>query len=379
MARLYTKWLDDIAGNLQAPDWGGDQVAVARALYLYYGDERVLRRHYDVLQSYANLTSMKTQDHIVRDGFGDWVAPNEGHWEAFFHDVPLVNTALHHQQVRWLSWISAALGKPDHAEGYAKLADRIREAFDRHFWDEARGGYGDGSQTTSILPLAFDLVPDGRRQAVLKRLQDSILQEHDGHLDTGIFGTRYLVDVLADHGLEDLAYTVLTQQTYPGFGYQIGLGATTTWEQWSEKGPMHSHNHSMFAGVGTSFYTRFAGIRPLEPGYQRIAIRPVLPRGLQAAAGGLRTVRGYVSSSWKKDGDLLWMEVDVPVNCKATLGIPKLGRRTLIVEERGTVVWDRDRFVGGAIGIHDATQDESTVQLELGSGSYSFRCRPGER
>ena len=64
-----------------------------------------------------------------------------------------------------------------------------------------------------------------------------------------MLGTRYLVNVLSDFGEADLALNMLTKPDYPGFGYQIARGATTCWEQWSFKGPMHSHNHAMFSGV----------------------------------------------------------------------------------------------------------------------------------
>lgn len=86
-----------------------------------------------------------------------------------------------------------------------------------------------------------------QRVSAANRLVQSIA-EKNGHLDTGIYGTRYVLDVLADYGHIDVAYALLSKKEYPGFGYQIERGATTLWEQWSEKGGMHSHDHAMFGG-----------------------------------------------------------------------------------------------------------------------------------
>ena len=88
-----------------------------------------------------------------------------------------------------------------------------------------------------------------------------------GHLDTGIFGTRYIVDALASIGRIDVATGVLGQESYPGFGFELAHGATTPWEQWTYAAGMLTHDHAMFGGINTSLYTQLAGITPSSPGY----------------------------------------------------------------------------------------------------------------
>ena len=65
-----------------------------------------------------------------------------------------------------------------------------------------------------------------------------------------------------------MAYKLLTQTTYPSWGYMLSMGATTIWERWEyETGArMNSHCHPMYGAVGAWFYTFLAGIRPLEEG-----------------------------------------------------------------------------------------------------------------
>ena len=214
------------------------------------------------------------------------------------------------------------LGKVDDAALFKKRSQEIAEALYKKRFDDEKKIYGDGSQTTAVLPLAYNLVPEKQRQSVFDQLVKTIHEKDKGHIDTGIYGTRYLVDVLCDFGQADLAVSILKQPGYPGFAYQIEEGATTLWEQWSFKGGMNSHNHAMFAGVSSSFYTRFAGIRVGAPGYKESIIKPSFPAALNFAEAEIDTPYGPVFSRWQREGKRIVMIVNVPVNTTAVLTLP---------------------------------------------------------
>jgi alpha-L-rhamnosidase len=263
-------------------------------------------------------------------GFGDWCPPdrspnaNGGQGNpsagACFSERSLVNTALSYRQADDVAKAARALGKPADAAHFAELAAAIAAAFNAHFL--AGATYGDGRQTTSILPLAFGIVPPDKVAAVGAKLADTILTKDGGHLDTGIFGTRYLPEALAKAGRIDVALTVLRQQTYPGFGYEIARGATTPWEQWTYESGMETHDHAMFAGINAAFYTQFAGITPAAPGYAAIAIAPQVPAGLGHVSASIDTVRGPVASEWTRTGCRFDLTVTVPANTTATVTLP---------------------------------------------------------
>jgi len=77
--------------------------------------------------------------------------------------------------------------------------------------------------TAGILPLALGLVPEADVKAVGDQLVSTILGEDGGHLDTGIFGTGYLMDALTRIGRVDVAMTVLDQTSYPGLAITTRL------------------------------------------------------------------------------------------------------------------------------------------------------------
>jgi alpha-L-rhamnosidase len=341
MDAFYGKYLLDLPpgtalpsddGNARLPDMGGGSVDLAWSLYEQYGDLGRLAAAYPKMQAFVDTNAAAYPGLIWPEdrGFGDWCPPDrspnansgQGNPSAgdCFSERSVVNTALSFRQADDVAKAARALGKTGDAAHFADLATAIAAAFNAHFLDGTT--YGDGRQTTSILPLAFGIVPPDKVAGVGAKLVDTILTKNSGHLDTGIFGTRYLPEALARIGRIDVALTVLRQKTYPGFGYEIGRGATTPWEQWTYESGMETHDHAMFAGINAAFYTQFAGITPAAPGYASIAIAPQVPAGLGNVAASIDTVRGLVASEWTQTGCRFDLTVTVPANTTATVTLP---------------------------------------------------------
>ena len=142
----------------------------------------------------------------------------------------------------------------------------------------ADGSFTDGSgQTGYALAFSLNLVPDSLRAQAAQKFADSIAQ-FGNHLATGFIGTPRLLPALHAAGRDDLAYTLLLQQTYPSWLYQVTLGATTMWERWDGWTPasgfqsvsMNSFNHYAFGSVGEYLYSDIGGITPISPSYKTI-------------------------------------------------------------------------------------------------------------
>jgi hypothetical protein len=376
--RFYSNYLLDMppgtalpndAGNSQNPDMGGNQVPLAWTLYEQYGDKAALARNYPAMKAFVDKNAT-VPGHIWPGdhGFGDWCPPvygpgvNDGRGSPNIgnctSEVSLVNTALSYRQTTDLAKAADALGYPTDAARYRSLASDIRTAFNSTFMNSARNGYSSGRQVTSILPLAFGMVPDGDVKAVGDQLVTTILSTGNGHLDTGIFGTRFLMDALARIGRVDVAMTVLDQRTYPGFGYEISQGATSDWEEWTFSSSMETHDHAMFSGINASLYTVLGGITPASPGYATVNIAPQVPPSLNQVCAALDTVHGTVKSCWTKSGRSFQLHVTIPANTTATVSVPMLS------PDQATTHADR-----GATMLR--VQDGAAVYA-VGSGTWNF-------
>jgi alpha-L-rhamnosidase len=72
-------------------------------------------------------------------------------------------------------------------------------------------------------------------------------------------------------------------------------------------------------------YERIAGLSPdpANPGYRHFFIRPATGGPLSSARAELETSYGKASSSWKKSGGRLVMDVVIPPNTTATIIFPQ--------------------------------------------------------
>lgn len=382
MDRFYASYLLDMppgtalpndSGNSQNPDMGGDQISLAWTLYEQYGDRATLDRMYPAMKAFVDTNAAKVPGHIwpADHGFGDWCPPVHGPGVngglggpdigACTSEVSLVNTALSYRQATDVAAAARALGRPADATHFTTLASNIKDAFNATFLNAAHSGYADGRQVTSVLPLAFGMVPAGDLKAVGDQLVDTILNTGHGHLDTGIFGTRYLMDALIRIGRVDVAMTVLNQTTYPGFGYEISQGATTDWEEWTYRSSMETHDHAMFAGINASLYTGLAGIAPTGPGYETLTIAPKVPAGLHHVSASIETVRGEVASSWVQSRHTFELDVRIPVNATATVSVPLFGQG--------------ENSVTAAHPATSAHVEGDVARYTVGSGHWHFTVR----
>ncbi len=346
------------------PAWGGAYPLIVQYMYQRYGDRRVLEENFDGIARWTDFLNSHAKDGTLDDfKYGDWVPvePTPG---------PLVSTFYLYWSADITARAAAVLGKSADATRYRALADDVKEAFNKRFYHADTGEYGNGSQTSNILPLFLGISPKG--SPAMGRLRNNIVYSRNTHLATGILGTKYLFPLLTRTGDAALAYDLATETSYPSWGYMVEHGATTLWELWQEKtgDSMNSHNHPMFGSIGAWFYEALAGINfdEKQPGYKKIRIQPQVVGDLNWASGTLNTIHGPVISSWSRSGDSLRMEVTIPVGSTAEVWVPKQRYTSVTISEGGKPLWRDGKAVEDTI----ARDSGGAVVFEIGSGSYVF-------
>ena len=364
---FFTKWLDDCAASQTpqghipqvvpnpmpcyydgGPGWADAFLICAWTARLAYGDEGLVGRLYPALKKFVDELDGRHPDGIRERpdisawaepepprseavlGFGDWIALDGSVDRRGNTRTDLIGTAYFHHAARLLSAIAGALGKPRDARRYAKLARKIRAAFERRFLTR-EGLLAGQTQTSYVLTLHFDLAPERFRPALVDALVADI-ERRGGRLATGFLGTPYLLHVLTRFGRLDIAYRLLNQRAWPSWLYPVLHGATTIWERWDgwteEKGfqdpSMNSFNHYAYGAVGDWLYAVVAGIEadPEKPGYKHIIFRPRPGGGLTSARAELESPHGLIRSAWSIEGGRFRWEIVVPPNTTATVFVP---------------------------------------------------------
>ena len=163
-------------------------------------------------------------------------------------------------------------------------------------------------------------MPNEYRESVVNNLIADI-KSKGNHLDTGCVGSKFILPVLSDLGYDDLAYAIVTQTTYPSWGFMIKNGATSLWEMWELT--TRSVDHYFLGTYEEWFYSHLAGIRNPDNGYETFTIQPHIIGDLTYITCKINTVRGELESSWTKGKDgTVTMKVTVPFGATATVILP---------------------------------------------------------
>jgi alpha-L-rhamnosidase len=389
LARFYTKFLADVS-DTQAADgsitdtapfkWGkrpADPVSASYLLmgwflYQYYGDTAALAGHYDGFKAWVDFVAGRAVDHIVPYGsWGDWSPPaaqsvaGSAGSSAIAKDTPLpfMSTGYLYYCSGILAKMANVLGKAEDERRYADLARKVGDAFNRKYWNEAVGGYGSNNQACNSFALFLGVVPANNVPRVVDNLADDV-DRHQGHLTTGNLCTKYLLETLTDYGRANVAFRIVTQESYPSWGFMLANGATTLWERWEHltEGGMNSHNHPMMGSVSSWFYKYLAGIQvdPAAPGFKRIIIRPQVVDGLSWVRSSYASMYGVIRSEWRKEKNAFVLKVSVPVNTSAIVYIP---------EAQGAGITE------GGQPVTVARMEGGARIVELGSGDFELVAR----
>jgi alpha-L-rhamnosidase len=400
VAAFFTKWLKDVSADQRKageipyviPDvldpqgsaaagtsagWGDVSVIAPWTMYTVYGDKKLLETQYPGMKAWLEYIRKKSGDSYLWKGgsaFGDWLfyhPPVNNHTEPDGYTQPdFIATAFYAYSARLLSQAAAELGNKADEKTYSDLFDNIKKVFIHEYVTPA-GRVGTCSQTSYVLSLMLDLLPDDLRASAAKFLVDDIKSRRN-HLSTGFLGTVYLCHILTKFGYTDVAYDLLLQESYPSWLYPVKMGATTIWERWDgqktdstfQDPGMNSFNHYAYGAIGDWMYRVCAGIETASPGYKHIIIQPSPTGKLKYARASFESPYGTIRSGWEQNADgKVQVRVRIPSNSVATIILP--ADQISKVTEGGLPLEKIPEFSNLRI-------NDNKVSFEAGSGEYLF-------
>lgn len=399
VAPFFTKWLKDVAADQkqggEIPDvipdvlnrqnatsaapsagWGDVGVIVPWTMYTVYGDRRLLETQYPSMKKWVDYIRAKAGDSYQWKGgskYGDWLfyhPPVNNHTAADgFTEHDFIATAYFAYSTSLLAKAAEVLGKTEDEKFYSELFDKIKEVFVKEYVTQA-GRVGTCSQTSYVLALKFNLLPETLREKAAKFLVDDI-KSRGNHLSTGFLGTINICQELTHAGYTDVAYDLLLQETYPSWIYPVKMGATTIWERWDgqktdstfQDAGMNSFNHYAYGAIGDWMYRVSAGIETMGAGYRKLTIEPHPSKKLTYAKATFESMYGTVASGWeRKDGKII-VKIKIPANSEATVIFP-VDNVSKVTEDGSPLT---PKFVV-------KVQDKEKVKIGIvkGSGEYTF-------
>lgn len=316
--------------------WADAATVIPWTLYEMFGDRELLARQYENMRRWCEylyrIDEKSGNTRLWHTGFhfADWLALDNPDHESRFGatDSYYVASAYYYLSVSLTGKAARVLGREPEAEAYEKRASEVLEAIRREYFSP-NGRLTERTQTAHVLALYFGLAEERFRPRLKEELRRLIVGS-GMKLNTGFVGTAYLCAALSEAGLSDYAYSLLLREEYPGWLYEVNMGATTVWERWNSVLPdgkisgidMNSLNHYAYGAVAGWMYGYMCGIRPLEPGFRKALIAPEPDRRLKSAKASYDSAAGEYACGWEYTAEGLTVSVSVPFDGQARLCLP---------------------------------------------------------
>jgi alpha-L-rhamnosidase len=399
VSSFFAKWLKDVSADQkpggEVPDvvpdvlnkqnattaqpsagWGDVAVIAPWTMYLVYGDKMFLENQYPGMKAWVEYIRKKAGDSYIWKGgskYGDWLfyhPPVNNHTEADgYTERDFIATAFYAYSASILSEAATTLGKTDDAKLYADIFNKVKEVFINEYVTKA-GRVGTNSQTSYVLALMFNLLPEELNAKAAKFLAEDI-KSRGNRLSTGFLGTPYLCHVLSSNGYLDVAYDLLLQERYPSWLYPVKMGATTIWERWDgqktdstfQDAGMNSFNHYAYGAIGDWMYRVSAGIEIKAPGYKQLVLQPHPSKKLTYSKASYESSYGTIASGWERKGNTILVTVKIPANTEAIVSLPVTTASKVM--ENGKPLTENKSF-------SDVSASANKLTFKAGSGTYVF-------
>lgn len=389
LGAFYNKWVEDWRdvqkedGNLPytaptywgggGPGWSGFCITLPWEVYRYNGDTRILEENFPMMQRWLSfLETQSKDDMLVRwggewDFLGDWLWPAAKGVNGDTTETLFFNNCYWIYNLETAARIAGTIGDTESAGKYSERAKEVSAAVHEKFFDSEHKTYVNSFQAYLATALLVGLPPESLKVAVWKSLEKEILETRKGHIHAGITGGAFLFKTLMEYDRQDLLYTMVSKEDYPGWGDMLNKGATTIWEDWEGR---QSLLHSSYLYVGAWFINGLGGIKP-DPesaGFKKFIIKPGIcgQPELKNVTASYESPYGLIESSWKIDGTKFVHKITVPANSSATYYMPCVDSASIM---------ESGKPLAEAAGISIVRKEKKQAVLSLEPGHYKFESQ----
>lgn len=314
------------------PAWDKAAFEVPYVLWRYRGNTDVIRENATMMMRYLYFADRRRKENgLLEWGLGDWCPPGTN---AGAYTVPLAitDTIMVLEMAKKASEMFRAVGYTREAEYAKALHDDLRLAIRREMIDFDRMEIlGDKtspwhppvkSQSGQALAIYHGVFEPEERDMAAKRLVEMIHEANDS-FTCGMLGLRVVFDVLLEYGEAELAYKMITKDTFPSYKHLLDKGQTALPEYFQEDGnDKGSLNHHFFGDVSRFIVKAVAGLSVIDAKTVRIA--PAFLTAIDHAEAYHDMKDGRVSVAWKRDKDgSISLSVTHPATVTLSVSLPE--------------------------------------------------------
>lgn len=330
--KFYLKWMEDIAdsqdkisGHVQytAPyiesgggpgGWGCAIAEVPYTFYKMFGDSEPFGKYFDNMLHYFDYLEAHSENGLIVSDqpgqwcLGDWCSPHEKHGLRPEIPNPFVNMYFYVRTIDRMLEMCDKVGRGADKEKLTALRKEKADIIVKNYFDEKTGDFAENLNSANAFAVDLSLGDE-------RTLANLVNAVHTKPLDTGIFGTELVPNILFRNGYFDEAVDFLSKEEYPSFGYMLKNGATTLWEEWKDP---RSMSHPMFGSVVRYLFYYILGVRSAgEAGFDSVVIEPKTNDITGDVCGYITTDKGEIHVSTDRKANII--KVKIPDGIKAEI------------------------------------------------------------
>lgn len=302
--------------------WDAVLVELPYQLYRFYGKQEIVIENVDAIWKYiAYMKQKENEDGLMNYGLGDWCEAGSFKVSGESTPVEVVASLIAIDFLRKAAFLFEVAKQSERAQEAERYGKCIENAFRKKYISDCMVSCA--SQTAQAMALGLRLFNEDEREKAYRYLLDFIARDNN-HFRVGIFGEKYLFDVLSDFGDTDLAIQLIAQPTFPSFGYMLSWGTNTLWEMFREYevcdgklmrkdgtdtyNAIPSWNHHFWGSVSTWFFRKLAGIQVVSA--KEILISPCVDCCLNYVEGKYENEYGSICVKWEKTSNGIQVRID---------------------------------------------------------------------
>ena len=295
------------------PTWDSVLFNLPYMLYHYRGNTDVIRENAHAMLRYLEyVMTRRSEDGTIAIGLGDWVPTGKLKASAYDSPLALTDSITVMDIAGKAAEMFEAIGQT-HSAAYAKAVyNDMRATIRRELLDTENATLAGNCQTSQALGLYYGVFEENERRPAFDKLVEFIHAKGDS-FDCGFMGLHTIFHVLSDFGENELAYRMIMKPDYPSYSYLIDIGETAI-PEWilspADLATRASHNHHFLGDISRWFFTRLAGLCPMDD--KTLALRLAPLREIEHAQATYEFPAGKASLVWKRNGTRIDMTVECP-------------------------------------------------------------------
>lgn len=293
--------------------WGSSGILGVKWHYLFYGDKQVIADNYEMGKKYLeHLKTKQNAEGFLNYGLGDWGNPDN---QLARENV---ETAFLYADAITLAEFAEILGEKEDEVQLRQFAEEIKENYNQRLLVQDEKGkwcYRSFEHTEKLvitqaceaLPLYWGMVPEDKVSDVAEAFRQTFLEKRA--FASGEVGLPYIIQTASRYGMNELICSFITKPEHPSYYAFVKEGLTTLGEYWEEN--PRSHCHDMMGHIIEWYYNGLAGIKPLEPGFKKVLIKPYLPESMNYMKCRYESVSGMIQVILTRKDGRVEVETDI--------------------------------------------------------------------